>query len=103
MKANQITAISAAVIAIGVVYTIVDSKIEDQQQQQEQERAIEFQQKQKFNAANRFCRENANGGMYRQAIRLDMTEDAIEFLERCMGQNGFWNVDCNSYGVCKQR
>ena len=31
MKTNQITAISAAVIAIGVVYTIVNNAIKDQQ------------------------------------------------------------------------
>ena len=97
--ANKITAISAVVIALGVVYTIVNSKIDDQQQQ---ERSIEFQQRQKFNAANTFCREEASGGMYRRARELGLIKDAKEFLMECMEKNGFWNVECSSYGKCKR-
>ena len=98
MKANQITAISAVVIAIGVVYTIVNSKIQDQLQQQ---KTIELQQKQKLNTANRFCTEVSMNGTYRLAKQSGKNEDAKEFLLNCMGLNGFWNVECTSYGECK--
>jgi len=98
MKANQITAISAVAIAIGVIYTIVNSKIDDQQQ----ERSIEFQQSQKFSGTNEFCREEAGGGTYRRMIGLGMRKDAKEYLMKCMEKNGFWNIDCGSFGVCKR-
>ena len=98
-KANKITAISAVVIVIGFVYAIVNIKIEDQQQQQ---RTTEFQQRQKFNKANTFCREEAGEGLYRRMIGLGMRKDAKELLVECMEQNGFWNVDCGSFGVCKR-
>tara|TARA_B100000579_G_scaffold372831_1_gene336198 strand:- start:327 stop:641 length:315 start_codon:yes stop_codon:yes gene_type:complete len=96
-KATKITAISAVVIVIGFVYAIVNSKIEDQLQQRE----IEFQYRQKFRKKNTFCREEANEGMYREMIGLVMRKDAKEFLVKCMEINGFWNVDCGSFGVCK--
>ena len=98
-KANKITAISAVVIVIGFVYAIVNIKIEDQQQQQ---RTTEFQQRQKFNKANTFCREEAGEGLYRRMIGLGMRKDAKELLVECMEQNGFWNVNCGRYGVCKR-
>ena len=98
-KANKITAISAVVFPIGVVYIIVNSAIKDQQQQ---ERSIEFQQSQKFNAANTFCREEASQGMYRRAKELGFSKNAKEFLLRCMEVNGFFDVDCSSYGKCKR-
>ena len=98
-KANKVTAISAVFIVLVTAIAIVNTKIEDQQQQQ---RATEFQQRQKFNKANTFCREEAGDGLYRRMIDLDMTKDAKELLVECMEQNGFWNVDCGSFGVCKR-
>ena len=97
-KANKITAISAVVIVIGFVYAIVNSKIEDQQQQQ---RVTEFQYRQKFSRTNEFCREEAGGGNYRYLLNLGMRKDAKEYLMKCMEKNGFWNVNCGSFGVCK--
>tara|TARA_B100001115_G_C15626943_1_gene301105 strand:+ start:195 stop:575 length:381 start_codon:yes stop_codon:yes gene_type:complete len=96
-KANKITAISAVVIVIGFVYAIVNSKIEDQQQQ----RVTEFQYRQKFSRTNEFCREEAGGGNYRYLLNLGMRKDAKEYLMKCMEKNGFWNVNCGSFGVCK--
>tara|TARA_B100001287_G_scaffold196591_1_gene166302 strand:+ start:155 stop:472 length:318 start_codon:yes stop_codon:yes gene_type:complete len=98
-KANKVTAISAVFIVLVSAIAIVNSKIDDQQQQQ---RATEFQQSQKFNAANTFCREEASSGMYRRARELGLIKDAKEFLMECMEKNGFWNVECSSYGKCKR-
>ena len=97
--ANKITAISAVVIAIGVVYTIVNSNIDDKQQQ---ERSIEFQQSQKFNAANTFCTEDASRGLYRKARDMGFAKDAKELLLSCMETKGFSNIECSSYGKCKR-
>ena len=98
-KANKVTAISAVFIVLVSAIAIVNIKIDDQQQQ---ERSIEFQQSQKFNAANTFCREEASQGMYRRAKELGFTKDAKEFLLRCIETNGFFNIDCSSYGKCKR-
>ena len=98
-KANKVTAISAVFIVLGFAIAIVNIKIEDQQQQQ---RTTEFQQRQKFNKANTFCREEAGDGLYRRMIVLDMRKDAKGYLMKCMEKNGFWNVDCGSFGVCKR-
>ena len=98
-KANKVTAISAVFILLVFAIAIVNSKIEDQQQQQ---RTTEFQQRQKFNKANTFCREEAGDGLYRRMIGLDMRKDAKGYLMKCMEENGFWNVDCSSFGVCKR-
>ena len=97
-KANKVTAISAVFIVLVSAIAIVNIKIEEEQQQQ---RTTEFQYRQKFRKTNEFCREEAGDGLYRRMIDLDMTKDAKEFLMKCMEKNGFWNVDCGSFGVCK--
>ena len=33
---------------------------------------------------------------------LDMTKDPKEFLIKCMERNGFWNIDCGNFGLCKR-
>ena len=96
-KANKVTAISAVFILLVTAIAIVNTKIEEQQQQ----RTTEFQQRQKFNKANTFCREEAGDGLYRRMIGLDMRKDAKEYLMKCMEKNGFWNINCGSFGVCK--
>ena len=98
-KANKITAISAVFIVLVTAISIVNIKIEDQQQEQ---RATEFQQRQKFNRTNEFCREEAGDESYRYLLNLGMRKDAKEYCMRCMERNGFWNVDCGSFGVCKR-
>jgi len=98
-KANKVTAISAVFIVLVTAIAIVNTKIEDQQQEQ---RTTEFQQRQKFSRTNEFCREEAGDGLYRRMIGLDMSKDAKEYLMECMERNGFWNVDCGSFGVCKR-
>ena len=97
-KANKATAISGVFIVLVSAIAIVNIKIEDQQQQ----RTTEFHQIQKFSRTNEFCREEAGGGTYRRMIDLDMRKDAKEYLMNCMEKNGFWNVDCGSFGVCKR-
>ena len=97
-KANKVTAISAVFIVLVSAIAIVNIKIEEQQQQQ---RATEFQYRQKFRKTNEFCREEAGEGNYRTMIGYGVRKDAEEFLMKCMERNGFWNVDCGSFGVCK--
>ena len=105
MKTNQITAISAAVIAIGVVYTIVNNAIKDQQLREiQRERAIEFQKRQKFNATNTFCREKFEGGFVREYMYDDIYKfTARRILKECMAANGYENVECGYYGVCEKK
>ena len=98
-KANKVTAISAVFILLVFGIAIVNTKIEDQQQEQ---RATEFQYRQKFNRTNEFCREEAGDESYRYLLNLGMRKEAKEYLMRCMEKNGFWNVDCGSFGVCKR-
>ena len=96
-KANKATAISGVFIVLVSAIAIVNIKIEDQQQQ----RTTEFQQIQKFSRTNEFCREEAGDESYRYLLNLGMRKEAKEYLMRCMEKNGFWNVDCGSFGVCK--
>ena len=105
MKANQITAFSAVVIAIGVVYVIANNIYKKRQYREiQQQRAIEFQKKQKFNNANTFCREEGGEGIYRELKRLGLTSSAWKYLNECMQSQGYANVDCDyDYGVCKQK
>ena len=104
MKANQVTAFSAVVIAIGVVYIIANNIYKERQYREiQQERAIQFQKRQRFNNANTFCREEEGDGLYRRLIGLDLTSSASKFLTECMQRQGYANVDCGRYGVCKQK
>ena len=105
MKANQVTAFSAVVIAIGVVYLIANNNYKERKYREiQQERAIEFQKRQRFNNANTFCREEGNERLYRRLKRLGATSSAHVYLLDCMKSQGYSNVDCNyDYGVCKQK
>ena len=104
MKANQVTAFSAVIIAIGVVYIIANNIYKERQYREiQQERAIEFQKRQRFNNANTFCSEEESGGTYRDLMKYDLTSSAYKFLVNCMASQGYVNVDCDRYGVCKQK
>ena len=101
---NQVTAFSAHVIDIGAVYIIANNIYKERQYREiQQEKAIEFQKRQRFNNANTFCREEADEGLYRELNRLDLTSSAWKYLTDCMNSQGYANVDCGRYGVCKQK
>ena len=105
MKANQVTAFSAVVIAIGVVYIIANNIYKERQYREiQQERAIEFQKRQKFTNTNTACRENYADGFIRDYLFDETLKfTAQRLLKECMEVNGYANLECGRYGVCKQK
>ena len=108
MKANQITAISAVVIALGVVYMIADNIYKEQQLIEfQKQRAIELKEKEKkrkeFARTNNYCKEYWQDGVVKKHLYNDyepLKKLAQDELVNCMEYSGYKNVKCYSNGEC---
>ena len=106
MKANQITAISTVVIALGVVYTIADNFYKEQQRIEFQKQsAIQLKEEEKkrrnFKMVNNSCLETWGDGKIKQHLKSDyqpLKKAAQSELVNCMEYSGYKNVKCYSDG-----